>query len=191
MAQEVDVAVTERLNELLRHIFGRVLKELTDLENPMRTPIGADAGDGALRSVTQPASGQAAAVRESATRSELMSVDDIIPRPRSPEFPPAQTAPRAAPAFSRVAALPSIAPDPAPNGLRSRFDEEAGLVYYNDQHPDYLMVKAEEAPLLDYLSTLVAKEYVVFNNPRAAPAELAEELVRMLIRVRRYLPRRS
>jgi len=44
--------------------------------------------------------------------------------------------------------------------------------------------------LLDYLATLVAKDYVVYNNPRADSDELAEELVRMLIRVRRYLPDR-
>ena len=40
---------------------------------------------------------------------------------------------------------------------------------YNDRHPDYLLVKDDEPMLLDYLATLVAKEYVVYNNP-AAPA---------------------
>ncbi len=53
------------------------------------------------------------------------------------------------------------------------------------------MVKDSETRLLDYLATLVAKEYVVYNNPRAAPDELGEELVRMLVRVRRHIPRRS
>ena len=61
---------------------------------------------------------------------------------------------------------------------------------YNDQHADYLLVKDDEAALFDYLATLVAKEYVVYNNPRADADELAEELVRMLIRVRRHLPNR-
>ncbi len=61
---------------------------------------------------------------------------------------------------------------------------------YNDQHADYLLVKDDEAALFDYLATLVAKEYVVYNNPRADGDELAEELVRMLIRVRRHLPNR-
>jgi hypothetical protein len=32
---------------------------------------------------------------------------------------------------------------------------------------------------------------VVYNNPRAASDELAEEMVRMLIRVRRHLPRKA
>jgi hypothetical protein len=51
-------------------------------------------------------------------------------------------------------------------------------------------LKSDEQALLDYLATLVAKEYVVYNNPRAAPGDLAEEMVRMLIRVRRHLPKR-
>jgi hypothetical protein len=85
--------------------------------------------------------------------------------------------------------LPSIAPDPTPGHGRSRFDAEAGLVYYNDRHSDYLLVKDDDAALLDYLASLIAKEYVVYNNPRAVPDDLAEELVRMLVRVRRHLIR--
>jgi len=64
------------------------------------------------------------------------------------------------------------------------------VVLYSERHEDFLMLKDDEPALLDYLATLVAKEYVVYNNPRAAPEELAEEMVRMLIRVRRHLPRR-
>jgi hypothetical protein len=52
------------------------------------------------------------------------------------------------------------------------------------------MVKDSEAMLLDYLATLVAKEYVVYNNPRASSDDVGEELVRMLVRVRRHIPRR-
>ena len=73
---------------------------------------------------------------------------------------------------------------------RSRFDPDAGIVFFNDRHPDYLLVKGDETALLDYLSTLVAKEYVVYNNPRATSEDVGEEMVRMLIRVRRHLPRR-
>ena len=52
-------------------------------------------------------------------------------------------------------------------------------------------MKESEQALVDYLSTLVAKEYVVYNNARAQPNDLAEEMVRMLVRVRRHLPKRS
>jgi hypothetical protein len=63
-------------------------------------------------------------------------------------------------------------------------------VLYNERHADYLLVKDSDGVLVDYLATLVAKEYVVYNNPRAATEDLAEEMVRMLVRVRRHLPRR-
>jgi dihydrodipicolinate synthase/N-acetylneuraminate lyase len=52
------------------------------------------------------------------------------------------------------------------------------------------VVRDDEAGLLDYLATLVAKEYVLYNNPRAASDDFAEEMVRMLVRVRRHLPKR-
>jgi hypothetical protein len=96
----------------------------------------------------------------------------------------------AAPDRRRNAALPDVEPDPEPGEGRSRFDADVGVVLYNERHADYLVVKDDEAALLDYLATLVAKEYVVYNNPRAAPDELAEELVRVLVRVRRHMPRR-
>ena len=64
-------------------------------------------------------------------------------------------------------------------------------VLYNDRHADYLLVKDDEGGLLDYLATLVAKEYVVYNSPRATAPDLVEEMVRMLVRVRRHLPRRT
>jgi hypothetical protein len=64
-------------------------------------------------------------------------------------------------------------------------------VYFNAQHGDFLMLKDSEGALLDYLATLVAKEYVVYNNPRADSVSLGEEMVRMLVRVRRHLPRRA
>lgn len=77
--------------------------------------------------------------------------------------------------------------DPSPGRGRSRFDAEASVVLYNQDHPDYLMLKNDESGMLDYLATLVAKEYVVYNNPMAAPDELAEEMVRMIVRVRRHM----
>ncbi len=191
VAREVDFSVTERLNDAVRRIFGRVLKELSDLDNPMRTASGSEPGEGAVSGgVQEDGAARRVAAPAAAREPEPLSVDELIPTASEPEELSAQSPSRANPTAGRTKALPSIAPDPSPDGMRSRFDDAAGLVYYNDRHPDYLMVKAEEPALLDYLSTLVAKEYVVFNNPRAAPGELAEEMVRLLVRVRRYLPRR-
>ena len=61
---------------------------------------------------------------------------------------------------------------------------------YNETHPDYLTVKSDEALLLDYLATLAAKEYVVYNKTRAAGNDVAEEMVRLLVRLRKHLPAR-
>jgi hypothetical protein len=104
---------------------------------------------------------------------------------------PALDEPGARPDRPRGSKLPSIGPDPEPGEARSRFDAEAAIVLYNDHHADYLLVKDSEPALLDYLATLVAKEYVLYNNPRAAAEDLAEEMVRMVVRVRRHMPKRG
>ncbi len=70
-----------------------------------------------------------------------------------------------------------------------RFDPEARIVCSNEHHTDCLLVKDDEAALLDYLASLVAKEYMVYDNPRATPGFLAEEMIRMLVRVRRHIRR--
>jgi hypothetical protein len=120
---------------------------------------------------------------------ETPSLDELEPRSHDRQPPHGETAtPRADGGHQRK--LPSIAPDPEPGHRRSRFDEGVGTVLHNEQHADYLLVKDDETALFDYLATLVAKEYVVYNNPRAQSDDLAEELVRMLIRVRRHLPSR-
>lgn len=192
--RELDQDVASQLNETVRRIFGRVLRELADVDNPMRTLVGTEVGQGG--SLEEPG--------KEGDRSRLVSeesgpaldggghdspvLDELDPM-RDPVEP--SEAPSAAkPAPGRSRALPTLAPDPSPDGLRSRFDPEVGVVFYNDRHPDYLLVRSDPASLLDYLATLVAKEYVLYNNPRSAADELAEEMIRMLVRVRRHLPRK-
>ncbi len=191
VAREVDVDVAGRLNETVRRIFGRVLKELADIENPMRTAIGSQPGQGALLEVA----GDAGRLQQEPTeptepRPEVPSIDELVPPATPFEEATLEPPPEARPDPRRARSLPTLLPDPSPDSVRSRFDPDEGVVYYNDRHPDYLLLKADEPALLDYLSTLVAKEYVVYNNPRAASDELAEEMVRMLVRVRRHLPRK-
>jgi signal transduction histidine kinase len=192
VAREVDVDMAERLNDAVRRIFSRVLKELADLDNPMRTAMGSEPGQGAL--LEEPASRSEAAPAGDEGPGDLDElaprVDDLLPKTTNAEEIPPEQAPTARPSPGRGKPLPTIAPDPSPDGARSRFDPDAGVVFYNDGHPDYLMVKEDPQGLLDYLSTLVAKEYVVYNNPRAAPDDIAEEMVRMLVRVRRHLPKK-
>lgn len=185
VAREVSAQTTDRLADLIRRIFGRVLKELADLDNPMRAATGTDPGEGGILDAGKgDESGQAPPEGEPPALGELLEQpSDPVPNEQSPDS--------ARPDRSGGSRLPTLAPDPHPGETRSRFDPADGVVYFNDAHPDYLMVKDTEPALLDYLATLVAKEYVVYNNPRADPVELGEELVRMLVRVRRHLPRRS
>ena len=188
VSREVDEQVADRVSDTIRRIFGRVLRELDGIDNPMRAPVGGELGEGGL--LEQSAFPPADPARERAgvgnglppvIGEPPMLGDSVLEQPE----------PSARPDGSRTRALPSLAPDPQPGEMRSRFDEHARIVLYNESHPDYLLVKDDEPALLDYLASLVAKEYVVYNLPRASADEVAEELVRMLVRVRRHLPRRA
>src|SRR5207249_8580104 len=48
VTRQVDEDMTARLSDTIRRVFGRVLKELADLENPMRSLVGDAAGQGAI-----------------------------------------------------------------------------------------------------------------------------------------------
>ncbi|CAN5216610.1 hypothetical protein BH20ACT22_BH20ACT22_23160 [soil metagenome] len=187
VTREVTEETADRLAEAVRRIFGRVLKELDDLDNPMRTPVGEEPGEGALLTES-PA--EASGPGPGGAQEPEEEVGDLMPPAEQVAPDPVDQPPQAASRGGRGRDLPNLVPDPSPDGLRSRFDDDAGIVYYNDRHPDYILVKDDESSLLDYLATLVAKEYVVYNNPRAATEELAEEMVRMLVRIRRHMPRR-
>lgn len=186
VTKEVDAETADHLNDAVRKIFSKVLKELSDLDNPMRSLVGSEGGTGGLLERPPLEETTEEAVQRVAQEPEFG--DLTVP----PPFDPVTVEPSemVRPGDQRSRSLPSLMPDPNPDGVRSRFDEESKIVYYNDEHPDFLMLKDDQAALLDYLSTLVAKEYVVYNNPRAQTNELAEELVRMMVRVRRYLPRK-
>jgi hypothetical protein len=193
IARTLDEQTADRLNDVVRRIFGRVLRELADLDNPMRTPVGSEPGEGALLDVL-PASTKGSTdgprhAGECDADTDLPDLGELVP-PAAPDPDPGGPEPEARPDRRRARSLPSLARDPEPTDARSRFDEELGVVVYNDHHADYLLVKDDEAALLDYLAALVAKEYVVYNNPRSAGEDLAEEMVPMLVRVRRHMPKR-
>jgi hypothetical protein len=194
VAQEVDAQTADRLADTVRKIFGRVLKELADLDNPMRTPLGTEAGKGGLLERTAgaepaPLASTGADGNGASGGAASPTMDELVGTPTDPVQSASSSEP-AAPSARRASALPNLVADPTPGEARCRFDAEPGVVFYNERHEDYLLVKDDEAALLDYLSTLVAKEYVLYNNARANPEDFAEEMVRMLVRVRRHLPRR-
>lgn len=194
LCREVDATTTDRVSDEVQ-IFGRVLRELADLENPMRTLVGDQEGDDGLMAMI--ATPGAEANGDGDVAADLLDPgDDSIPEADWPGSAPPPQIPLGLPSHPlqtagarRTRHLPTIAPDPNPGRARSRFDVEAGVVLFNDLHADYLLVKDNEVALLDYLTTLVAKEYVVYNNPRVRSDELGEEMVRMLVRLRRHMRR--
>jgi Histidine kinase-, DNA gyrase B-, and HSP90-like ATPase len=189
VAKQVDAQTADRISDLVRRIFSRVLKELADLDNPMRAPGGQEPGEGGLFEPQMAARQQQPSPPPHDSSPDVPDIGELMSPPNDPVAPEPVGEP-ARPDGPGSRRLPTLAPDPTPTEARSRFDPELGVVFYNDSHGDYLLVKDSEPMLLDYLATLVAKEYVVYNNPRASSNELGEELVRMLVRVRRHLPRR-
>ena len=188
VAREVDAETADRLSDVIRRIFGRVLKELEDLDNPMRSAGGAAPGSG--EAPAGPASGTNETGASNGNEPVRPDLGQLLPPPSDP-VSPATPSDNEQSSPSGSSRLPTVLPDPDPGEMRSRFDPDIGVVFFNDSHPDYLLVKDSEPMLLDYLATLVTKEYVVYNNPRAEPLEIGEELIRMLVRVRRHIPKRS
>ena len=190
VSREVDATTADRMADTLRKVFDRVLKELDEFENPMRSPTGSTEGEGGLfKKDDLPPNDRGSSLPPPAPGDR--STTDGTPDAPELDQPPDKPARMARPDGPRTARLPSVAPDPEPGLRRSRFDIESGVVLYNERHSDYLTIKDDEPALLDYLAILIAKEYVVFNNPRSAPDDLTEEMVRVLVRVRRHLPRRK
>jgi Histidine kinase-, DNA gyrase B-, and HSP90-like ATPase len=189
VAKEVDAQTADRISDLVRRIFSRVLKELADLDNPMRAPGGQEPGDGGLFEPELSTGERQAPLPPHDASHDVPDLGELVSPPSDPVSPEPVAEP-ARPNGHGSRRLPTLVADPTPTEARSRFDPEIGVVFYNDTHGDYLLVKDSEPMLLDYLATLVAKEYVVYNNPRASSNDLGEELVRMLVRVRRHLPRR-
>ena len=181
VAAEVDADTSERMSQEIRRVFATVLKELDDLDNPMRSAIEVNSTD-----PTDPTKDDLLPTKKRRSPPDL---SELTSRRRGPSGNGQTGTPDST--RTRQSRLPTIAADPFPTGPRSRYDAEDQVVLYNDRHPDYLMVKADETHLLDYFATLVAKEYVVYNNPRARPEELAEEMVRMVVRVRKHLSTRQ
>ncbi len=198
--KEIDRDTADRLTSEIRKVFASVLRELDDLDNPMRTPIGGlldPDGVGLGRAGEPPNTkepGEASGGEDSPAEPTVdpdspdatPTLDDLAPDAKDTGPEVRSTGDRS----RRSRRLPSLEPDPSPTESRSRFEPEERVVLYNETHPDYLMVKGSESDLVDYLATLVAKEYVVYNNPLSGPEELAEEMVRMVVRVRRHLSKR-
>jgi hypothetical protein len=134
LATEVDRDTSERLSEEIRGVFATVLRELDDLDNPMRTSLGA-AGMAPLTGNDDllPNSGRKKN-KKSQDEQPSPTLDDLTPDPTPPRNH--KTGAGGPGPGSRTSRLPSLEADRFPGVARSRFDAEDGVVLYNDRHPD-------------------------------------------------------
>ncbi|MGI8791403.1 MAG: ATP-binding protein, partial [Actinomycetota bacterium] len=137
VARDVGEETADRLADAVRKIFSRVLRELSDIDNPMRTAVGSESGNGALLEDAGAVDGPSQARDPD---EEPPAFGGEVPDPPPPVEPEAHST--ALPGRT-TRPLPDIAPDPDPDGYRSRFDADQSIVYYNDRHPDYLLVKKD------------------------------------------------
>jgi hypothetical protein len=160
----------------LREIFTQVLRELNDLENPMRNAVsdpGGAVGPGgtepgrAPHPERSPDGSRAGAGNESPVNADTSSVS----RQRR----------RALPAWR----LLPFADDK--RHLRSDFDGEARMILVNELHPDYRTARNDGSAHLHYLTWLTAKELALWQNPHSDAPATAEDMIRILVRARRHL----
>ncbi len=155
---------------------GGCCKELADLDNPMRTLLGDvnQATGGLLRTAPpEPGDGSVPRIRSGADE----------PEPTLPDLPSSSDVPVTGPSPTRRRrhdptdgdrhrSCHRVAPDPDPGRSAQPIRRRRGVVLYNDRHADYLIVKDDESALLDYLATLVAKEYVALQQPASGHRRL-------------------
>jgi hypothetical protein len=180
LAQEHRERMDRELFLRLREIFIQVLRELNDLENPLRTPVadpGGEAGPGSTGQ--QPVPG--------GDRPRGGSGGEM---PAAPEVEPE------APGIARQRQRPSPAWRVLPfseekRHLRSDFDAETRVVRVNELHPDYRAAREDGTAQLHYLMMLTAKELALWQNPHTDALAAAEDMIRILVRARRYLPEKG
>jgi hypothetical protein len=140
-------------------------KELADLDNPMRTLLGDEPGEGGLLAASTGPESNGKSGPVEGPGSQLPQLPEAAPE--QPALDESAQDATATPGPTRTRALPTVAPDPTPGVARSRFDADTGVVYYHEAHTDYLMVKDDEVALLDYLGTVIAAERISARTSNA------------------------
>jgi hypothetical protein len=180
LTQEYRERVDRELFLRLRAIFTHVLRELDDLENPLRTRVadaGGEVGPGGAGQDRIPGGRRPGGGRNGTTTSapEIEADAPAVIRQRQ----------RPSPAW-RLLPFPE-----EKRHLRSDFDADARVIRVNELHPDYRAAREDEAAQLHYLMMLTAKELALWQNPHTDALATAEDMIRILVRARRYLPEKG
>lgn len=179
ITREHEGRLDRRLYSVLREVFAKVLRELEDLESPAR--VGLASPDG----------------RE--VPGGMGGPEDRVPggaRPRAGGGGAGPKGPAVDPSApgtirQRERPLPTWDERTFPEEkahLRSELDEARRLIIINKGHPDYLAHKQPPAAFLYYVAMLTAKEIALWQRPRSDGTGVAEEMVRILLRARKYIP---
>ncbi len=161
----------------LREIFAQVLRDLADVENPLRGPVSDPAGEpapGGIEGNGAPG-GRPERAGEAPGRSAIETVNSEAPgvaRQRRRPLPSWQLIP-----FSEEK-----------RHLRSELDPVARVIRVNELHPDYRATRDDPATQLRYLMMLTAKELALWQNPQSDALAAAEDMIRILVRAHRYAP---
>jgi anti-sigma regulatory factor (Ser/Thr protein kinase) len=164
----------------LREIFAQVMRELRDFDNPMRVSVSdpkGDPGPGSAGEDRVPG-GRGANESEGTSRPSVEAVDSEgsgAIRQRQRPLP-----------TWRLLAFPE-----EKRHLRSELDPDTRVIRVNELHPDYRVTRDDPAAQLHYLMTLTAKELALWQNPATDAVAAAEDMIRILVRARRYLPERA
>jgi hypothetical protein len=182
ISKEHEEKISREVLTHLRSIFGKILKELRDVESPVRVPFRATRGVLGPGQVVDeldrvPAGGK----RRRGKRRGKATMPVVDERKKD----------KVKRLYRPLPMVYNKEFEEATRHLRSYLDRDQKVIYINDSHEDYKRTRSEGQPSwLNYLVLVTTKEYVVWNNPRADQVTIGEDMIRYLVRARRYMPKR-
>jgi len=182
ITKEHEKRISRQVLTHLRVIFSKILRELEDVESPVRVPfrtaIGELGSGQVVDELDRVPAGQKRRKRRRKGDATLAVVDETKEGEVKRRYRP----------------LPVVYPkdfEESKQHLRSELDRDQKVIYINSSHPDYRLERAEGlASFLNYIVLVTTKEYVVWNNPGADQVTIGEDMIRYLVRARKYMPRR-
>jgi len=171
--------IDRQLYATLREVFAKVLKELEDLDMPLRTGVADPEGTPGPGAGVDPADRVPGGIHPGRPGNEGGATSQAVD-PSHPQMTRQRSRP-----------LPTWHPKPFADDkshLRSELDPVQRVIYVNERHPDYVISKRTPQGFMMYLTLLTAKELSLWHFPRVDSVAVSEEMVRIYLRARKYLP---
>ena len=182
VTKEHEEKISRQVLTHLRLIFSKILRELKDVESPVRVPFRTAQGElgpgEVVDELDRVPGGAKRRKRRKKGQPTLPAVDETKEGMVKRRYRP----------------LPMVYPKEFEEGkqhLRSELDRDQKVIYINSSHEDYKRERAEGVlSFLNYIVLVTTKEYVVWNNPHADQVTIGEDMIRYLVRARRHIPKR-